>query len=123
MDWMERLFRDEAEWKDKRAGLGVTFVSIVTPLSLSVQIPEPCLPFLKAAILLASLGTFLSILSRRWRSCLDREALEGRKGRMLQFLEKVRSAIYRWLLRRSSTVSSWCLSLALVSLIVAILVR
>ena len=111
--------RAEGEWQETRDGLGVTFLSIATPLSLAVEISGACLPFLKASIFLAALGILLSMLRKRWQPSLRPKGPGTRPGPILRMKKSLYSAVQL----HSSAVSSWLLLAALASLLIAVYLR
>ena len=119
MNMIESFLRAEGEWRESRDGLGVTFLSIATPLSLAVEISEACLPFLKASIYLAALGILLSMLRKRWQPSLHPADPETRPSLPL----RAKRFLYLAIQQRSSAVSSWLLLAALVSLLIAVYKR
>lgn len=116
MNVIESIVRAEGEWRESRDSLGVTFLSIATPLSLAVEISEACLPFLKASIYLAALGILLSMLRKRWRPSLHQED----PGTLPGLLLRTKRFLFDVLHKYSSAASSWLLLAALVSLLIAV---
>ena len=116
MDVIQHFFQAESAWRESRDGLGVTFLSIATPLSLAVDISEPCLPFLKASIYLAALGILLSMLRKRWRPSFHQEA----PGTRPDLPSRLKRFLFEAVQQYSSAASSWLLLAALASLLIAV---
>lgn len=124
MSVFDVFLRAEADWKVRRDGLAVTFLSVATPLSLAVAMPSQCLPWLKASIYACSLGTLLSILEKRWRGPRRlSEEEESRKGLFARAVRRSHEWLYLKCLGYASRCSSLLLFVSLVCLLVAVALR
>ena len=124
MSLLAAYFRAEADWKERRDGFALTFLTVATPLSLVAAIPERCLPWMKASIFLCSLGILLSILGKRWRSPGGTsEEQESRRGRLARLLGRAHFAAWHIVFAKGSWAASLLLVAALVCLLVAVALR